>query len=202
MPPTYSDLMPPTIPRRCRPGVSQIVAGSCHRVCVLVKRRRLSLAGAGIRRTPAVERATPAMRAISRTARPPSRYIRITSRTWRIFALLVGIHFLPAVRSRKHGPNDQAHHPKWWAGINRNGGRDQLGIPGGNTSEWWARSPRNPHCISGRGEYQATMGGRTHERSKRHAVKNPKITLQNWGHPPNAVAQTGKVRSARSIARL
>jgi hypothetical protein len=39
----------------------------------------------------AVERATPVIRAISRTARPPSRYIRITSRTTRIFALLVGI---------------------------------------------------------------------------------------------------------------
>ena len=35
--------------------------------------------------------ATPVIRAISRTASPPSRYIRITSRTARIFALLVGI---------------------------------------------------------------------------------------------------------------
>ena len=35
--------------------------------------------------------------------------------------------------------------PEGWAGINRNGGRDQFGIPGGNSSEWWAASIRNPH---------------------------------------------------------
>jgi len=83
-----------------------------------------------------VDRATPDKRAISRTGRQPSRYIRITSRSARIFALLVGISFSRLLNSPEDGLNDQARH-------HREGGRELIGMVGGISSESRAGIPRN-----------------------------------------------------------
>jgi len=74
-----------------------------------------------------------------------SRYSLIASRASRILALLVGIHSLQLFGCRKAWAQRSGSSPPRWAEINRNGGRDQFGIPGGNSSEWWAASSRNPH---------------------------------------------------------
>src|SRR5258708_36899017 len=80
------------------------------------------------------EGAVPARRAISRVG-IPADFNLITSRTWRIANLSVGIQ-VPLRKSRKAGPYRSQKRP-------RHPGRDHLGMAGDIKSEWWARSFRN-----------------------------------------------------------
>src|SRR6266481_1620817 len=91
-----------------------------------------------------VEGAVPTRRAISRIG-IPADFNLITSRTWRIANLSVGIQ-VPLRKSRKAGPyrsqkrprHPGRHHPgmvgeiisEWRARSNRNGGRDHSGMVG------------------------------------------------------------------------
>jgi hypothetical protein len=92
--------------------------------------------------------------AISRIATAPSRCSLITSRTSRIFGLLVGIHSSRLLFSRKDGPNDQAPHP-------RQGGREFLGMVAGINSESRLGSNRN--------------GGQLHL-----GIRNAPLNLESW----------------------
>src|ERR1700738_2062168 len=96
-----------------------------------------------------VEGAVPTRRAISRLG-IPADFNLITSRTWRIASLSVGIQvpLRKAERRDRSGtrrgrvtPGDII--PEWWARSSRNGGRDHLGMAGDIKSERWARSFRN-----------------------------------------------------------
>ncbi|MCG2627392.1 hypothetical protein L6654_12210, partial [Bradyrhizobium sp. WYCCWR 13023] len=71
----------------------------------------------------------------------------ITSRTWRIANLSVGIQvpLRKAERRDRSGasrglvtPGDII--PEWWARSSRNGGRHQIGTVGEIIPEWWATS--------------------------------------------------------------
>ena len=91
-----------------------------------------------------VDGAVPIRRAISRIG-IPADFNLITSRTWRIASLSVGIQ-VPPSQSRKAGPyrnqkrsrHPGRHHPgmvgeiisEWRARSNRNGGRDHSGMVG------------------------------------------------------------------------
>jgi len=83
-----------------------------------------------------VEGAVPTRRAISRVG-IPADFNLITSRTWRIASLSVGIQvpLCKAERRNRIGarrglvtPGDII--PEWWARSNRNGGRDHSGMVG------------------------------------------------------------------------
>src|ERR1700728_1312029 len=93
-----------------------------------------------------VEGAVPTRRAISRIG-IPADFNLITSRTWRIANLSVGIQvpFTKAERRDRSGarrgrvtPGDII--PEWWARSSRNGGRDQIGTVGEIIPESWATS--------------------------------------------------------------
>ena len=93
-----------------------------------------------------VEGAVPTRRAISRLG-IPADFNLITSRTWRIASLSVGIQvpLRKAERRDRIGarrglvtPGDII--PEWWARSSRNGGRDQIGTVGEIIPEWWATS--------------------------------------------------------------
>src|SRR5258708_28568919 len=93
-----------------------------------------------------VEGAVPTRRAISRVG-IPADFNLITSRTWRIANLSVGIQapLRKAERRDRIGarrglvtPGDII--PEWWARSSRNGGRDQIGTVGEIIPEWWATS--------------------------------------------------------------
>src|SRR6266700_5791761 len=93
-----------------------------------------------------VEGAVLIRRAISRVA-IPADFNLITSRTWRIANLSVGIQ-IPLRKAERRDrigarrgrvtPGDII--PKWWARSSRNGGRDQIGTVGEINPEWWATS--------------------------------------------------------------
>jgi hypothetical protein len=83
-----------------------------------------------------VDGAVPNRRAISRVG-IPADFNLITSRTWRIASLSVGIQVLlrKAERQDRIGarrglvtPGDIV--PEWWARSSRNGGRDHSGMVG------------------------------------------------------------------------
>jgi len=91
-----------------------------------------------------VEGAVPTRRAISRVG-IPADFNLITSRTWRIASLSVGIQvpLRKAERRNRIGARrglvtPGRHHPgmvgeiisEWWATSNRNGGRDHSGMVG------------------------------------------------------------------------
>jgi hypothetical protein len=89
-----------------------------------------------------VEGAVPTRRAISRVG-IPADFNLITSRTWRIANLSVGIQVLlrKAERRDRIGarrglvtPGDII--PECWARSSRNGGRDQIGTVGEIIPEW------------------------------------------------------------------
>jgi hypothetical protein len=93
-----------------------------------------------------VDGAVPNRRAISRVG-IPADFNLITSRTWRIASLSVGIQvpLRKAERRDRIGarrglvtPGDII--PEWWARSSRNGGRDQIGTVGEIIPEWWATS--------------------------------------------------------------
>src|SRR5579859_737756 len=93
-----------------------------------------------------VEGAVPTRRAISRIG-IPADFNLITSRTWRIASLSVGIQvpLRKAERRDRIGarrglvtPGDII--PEWWARSSRNGGRHQIGTVGEIIPEWWATS--------------------------------------------------------------
>src|SRR6202030_3290722 len=97
-----------------------------------------------VRRT--VDGAVPNRRAISRGG-IPAAFNLITSRTWRIASLSVGIQvpLRKAERWDRSGartglvtPGDII--PEWWARSSRNGGRHQIGTVGEIVPEWWATS--------------------------------------------------------------
>src|SRR6266700_2637502 len=83
-----------------------------------------------------VDGAAPTRRAISRLG-IPADFNLITSRTWRIASLSVGI-LVPLRKAERRDrigarrgrvtPGDII--PEWWAGSNRNGGRDHSGMVG------------------------------------------------------------------------
>ena len=93
-----------------------------------------------------VEGAVPTRRAISRVG-IPADFNLITSRTWRIANLSVGIQvpLRKAERRDRIGariglvtPGDII--PEWWARSSRNGGRHQIGTVGEIIPESWAIS--------------------------------------------------------------
>jgi hypothetical protein len=93
-----------------------------------------------------VDGAVPIRRAISRVG-IPADFNLITSRTWRIANLSVGIQvpLRKAERRDRIGarrglvtPGDII--PEWWARSSRNGGRHQIGTVGEIIPEWWATS--------------------------------------------------------------
>src|SRR5262249_15132392 len=88
-----------------------------------------------------VEGAAPTRRAISRLG-IPADFNLITSRTWRIASLSVGIQ-VPFAKPKGGTVSEagEAWSPR--ATSNRNGGRDQLAMGGDIKSEWRARSFRN-----------------------------------------------------------
>ena len=93
-----------------------------------------------------VEGAVPTRRAISRVG-IPADFNLITSRTWRIANLSVGIQ-VPLSKAERRDrigarrglvtPGDII--PEWWARSSRNGGRHQIGTVGEIIPEWWATS--------------------------------------------------------------
>jgi len=93
-----------------------------------------------------VDGAVPIRRAISRIG-IPADFNLITSRTWRIASLSVGIQvpLRKAERRNRIGtrrglvtPGDII--PEWWARSFRNSGRHQIGTVGEIIPEWWATS--------------------------------------------------------------
>lgn len=93
-----------------------------------------------------VEGAVPTRRAISRVG-IPADFNLITSRTWRIANLSVGIQ-VPFAKP-KGGDRSGARRglvtpgdiiPEWWARSSRNGGRHQIGTVSEIIPEWWATS--------------------------------------------------------------
>jgi hypothetical protein len=86
-----------------------------------------------------VDGAAPTRRAISRIG-IPADFNLITSRTWRIANLSIGI-LVPPFTKLKGGTvaePEEAASPR--ATSSRNGGRDHLGMVGEIISDWWATS--------------------------------------------------------------
>src|ERR1700730_11200224 len=93
-----------------------------------------------------VEGAVPTRRAISRVG-IPADFNLITSRTWRIANLSVGIQvpFAKPKGGTVSEPEEASSPrgdiiPEWWARSSRNGGRDQIGTVGEIIPECWATS--------------------------------------------------------------
>jgi hypothetical protein len=88
-----------------------------------------------------VEGAVPTRRAISRVG-IPADFNLITSRTWRIANLSVGIQ-VPFAKPKGGTVSEPEEASSPRATSSRNGGRDHLGMAGEIKSERWARSFRN-----------------------------------------------------------
>src|SRR6202023_1041728 len=88
-----------------------------------------------------VDGAVPIRRAISRVG-IPADFNLITSRTWRIASLSVGIQ-VPFAKPKGGTVSEQEEAASPRATSSRNGGRDHLGMAGDIKSERWARSFRN-----------------------------------------------------------
>src|SRR5882672_4380658 len=93
-----------------------------------------------------VEGAAPTRRAISRLG-IPADFNLITSRTWRIASLSVGIQVplrkaerRDRIGARRGRVTPGEIIPECWARSSRNGGRHQIGTVGEITPEWWATS--------------------------------------------------------------
>src|SRR6201987_6466012 len=93
-----------------------------------------------------VEGAVPTRRAISRVG-IPADFNLITSRTWRIANLSVGIQVplrkaerRDRIGARRGLGTPGAILPEGWVGSSRNGGRHQIGTVGEIIPEWWATS--------------------------------------------------------------
>jgi hypothetical protein len=90
---------------------------------------------------PLIQSASPIRRAIPRVD-IPADFNLITSRTWRIASLSVGIQ-VPFAKPKGGTVSEPEETSSPRATSSRNGGRDHLGMAGEIKSERWARSFRN-----------------------------------------------------------
>src|SRR3954466_5816010 len=101
-----------------------------------------------------VDGAVPIRRAISRVG-IPADFNLITSRTWRIASLSVGI-LVPFAKPKGGTVSEPEEAASPRAASSRNAGRDHLGMVGDIKSERWARSFRN----GGRHRAESALGTR------------------------------------------